>query len=249
MIITKLKLINFKSHKDTVCEFNKGISLILGPNGAGKSSIFEAIDYAFFGVGGDDLISHNSAFMAVSIDFISRSKKYRIEKERKKKTTNIRLYTFNYGKTSTISSGFQNTKEDIEKILGYDSTIFQNAIYIRQGEIAKLITDKPGDRKSLISKLLGTDSLEKSWSKMTEVISVFDKECAELQGQVKEILTIEETIGKFKQQIKEVLERIKKSAFKLSILEKELNKLKKQKTVWDEKREKFQLINQQLKDE
>ena len=47
MIFTRLELKNFKSHANTVLDFNQGISLIVGENGAGKSSLFEAISYAF----------------------------------------------------------------------------------------------------------------------------------------------------------------------------------------------------------
>ena len=39
---------NFKSHKNTLIEFDTGISLIIGGNGAGKSSILEAVSFALF---------------------------------------------------------------------------------------------------------------------------------------------------------------------------------------------------------
>ena len=48
MIIKKLILKNFKSHKNTTIEFNKGITIIVGENGVGKSSILEGITYALF---------------------------------------------------------------------------------------------------------------------------------------------------------------------------------------------------------
>ena len=48
MIFNKLKMHNFKSHKDTVIDFNKGINVIIGQNGAGKSSILEGISFALF---------------------------------------------------------------------------------------------------------------------------------------------------------------------------------------------------------
>ena len=40
MIFTKLKLVNFKSHENTIIDFEKGISVIVGENGAGKSTIW-----------------------------------------------------------------------------------------------------------------------------------------------------------------------------------------------------------------
>ena len=48
MILKKLILKNFKSHKNTIINFKKGITIIVGENGAGKSSILEGITYALF---------------------------------------------------------------------------------------------------------------------------------------------------------------------------------------------------------
>jgi len=48
MIINKIILKNFKSHKDSTINLDNGISLIIGSNGAGKSTILEAISYALF---------------------------------------------------------------------------------------------------------------------------------------------------------------------------------------------------------
>ena len=48
MIFKRLKLKNFKSYKDEIIKFDKGITVVVGENGAGKSSIFEAISFALF---------------------------------------------------------------------------------------------------------------------------------------------------------------------------------------------------------
>lgn len=44
MIITKLKLVYFRSHKSATFEFGDGTNLIVGENGAGKTNILEAIE-------------------------------------------------------------------------------------------------------------------------------------------------------------------------------------------------------------
>jgi len=50
---------------------------------------------------------------------------------------------------------------EIEKLLGLDKKVFMNAIYVKQGEIAKLMDAKPSERKKLISEILGIEELEK----------------------------------------------------------------------------------------
>lgn len=45
MILTSVGLLNFRSHKKTFINFNKGLNYIIGGNGTGKTSILESIYY------------------------------------------------------------------------------------------------------------------------------------------------------------------------------------------------------------
>ena len=87
MIFTKLKLINFKSHENTVIRFDDGISVIVGENGAGKSTILEAISFALFkqhtGKKIDDLVRNNASSMLVELEFNSNGRQYKIIREKK----------------------------------------------------------------------------------------------------------------------------------------------------------------------
>ena len=44
VIITSLKLVNFRKHKSANFEFEDGTNLVVGPNGTGKTNILEAIE-------------------------------------------------------------------------------------------------------------------------------------------------------------------------------------------------------------
>ena len=49
MILNKIKLENFISHKNTEIDLGYGINVVVGPNGAGKTSILlDAISFALF---------------------------------------------------------------------------------------------------------------------------------------------------------------------------------------------------------
>jgi len=48
MILNKISLENFISHKKTQLELDYGINVVIGPNGAGKTSILDAISFALF---------------------------------------------------------------------------------------------------------------------------------------------------------------------------------------------------------
>ena len=189
MIFTKLKLNNFKSHKNTTIKFEKGISVIVGENGAGKSTIFEAISFALFKQHTakriDDLVRNNANSMSVELEFISNAKEYRIVRE-KKSNLKSSIYT----KTSAdggfvhICSGDKEVNEEIRQILDIDSDLFLNAIYIRQGEIAELVDKTPAEKKLLIAKLLGIDSLERAWKNLLPFINDYEKKSSELKGKL-----------------------------------------------------------------
>src|SRR5512139_115176 len=48
MILNKIKLEDFVSHKKTELDLGLGINVVVGPNGAGKTSILDGISYALF---------------------------------------------------------------------------------------------------------------------------------------------------------------------------------------------------------
>ena len=189
MIFTKLKLNNFKSHQNTTIEFNTGISVIVGENGAGKSTILEAISFALFKQHTakkiDDLVRNNAKSMAVELEFTSYGKQYKIVRE-KKSNLKSSIYT----KTSVdggyvhICSGDKEVNEQIRQILDVDSDLFLNAIYIRQGEIAELVDKSPAEKKLLIAKLLGIDSLEKAWKNLLPFINEYENKLSELKGKL-----------------------------------------------------------------
>ena len=49
MILSSLRVENFKKYRSYSIEFRDGLTGIIGKNGSGKSTIFEAIVYALYG--------------------------------------------------------------------------------------------------------------------------------------------------------------------------------------------------------
>ena len=189
MIFTKLKLVNFKSHENTTINFEKGISVIVGENGAGKSTLLEAISFALFKKHTakkiDDLVRNNANSMSVELEFISGNRQYKIVRV-KKSMLKSSLYkkTSNEGGYVHVCTGDKEVANEIHQILDIDSDLFLNAIYIRQGEIAELVDKTPAEKKQLIAKLLGIDSLEKAWKNLLPVINDYENQLAELKGKL-----------------------------------------------------------------
>ena len=188
MIFKRLKLKNFKSYANEVIKFDKGITVIVGENGAGKSSIFEAMSFALYkqhtaGKIGD-LVRNNTDMMNVELDFVSRGKEYRIIREKTKSKMSSRLLTKTSSDSEFMSlcTGEKEVASQIQAILDMDANLFLNAIYVRQGEIAELVDKQPADKKRLIAKLLGLDSLEVAWKNLSPLISEYESKLSEIKG-------------------------------------------------------------------
>ena len=189
MIFTRLKLNNFKSHEHTVIPFDKGISVIVGENGAGKSTILEAISFALFkqhtGKKIDDLVRNNANSMSVELEFSSNNRDYKIIREKKSSLkSSLFKRTSSEGGYVHVCTGDKEVSSEIRQILDIDSDLFLNAIYIRQGEIAELVDKTPSEKKQLIGKLLGIDSLEKAWKNLLPFITDYESQLSELKGKL-----------------------------------------------------------------
>lgn len=178
MIFKKLTLENFKSHINTEIEFNKGTTIILGDNGSGKSSIFEGINFALYKKYNtkslNDLINTKADSMSVSLSFLAGNKEYKVIRTRTHKKSTAELFILQDDEYVNIVSGDKEVNNHIEALLEIDADLFLNAIYIKQGEIDSLVTQKASERKKNISKLLRLEKLEVSYKNMANVISNYE---------------------------------------------------------------------------
>ncbi|WP_407453213.1 AAA family ATPase [Methanobrevibacter sp.] len=212
MIFTKLRLNNFKSHENTVIRFEKGISVIVGENGAGKSTILEAISFALFkqhtGKKIEELVRNNADSMSVELEFISNGSQYKIVREKKSNLkSSIYKKTSSDGNYIHICTGDKEVANEIKQVLDIDSDLFLNAIYIRQGEIAELVDKSSADRKKLIAKLLGIDSLEKSWKNLLPLINDYENELSVLKGKLYNSDKLVEDLDKKRSELNSLKER------------------------------------------
>lgn len=178
MIFKKLTLENFKSHINTEIEFDKGTTIVLGDNGAGKSSIFEGINFALYKKYNtkslNDLINTKADNMTVTLSFLIGNREYKVKRTRNQKKSTADLFILTDNHYNNIVSGDREVSDYIEELLEIDADLFLNAIYIKQGEIDSLVTQKASDRKKNISKLLRLENLEISYKNIANVISNYE---------------------------------------------------------------------------
>jgi exonuclease SbcC len=204
MIIKNIKMENFRSHRNTSINFNKGITSIIGQNGSGKSSIFQAMNFALFAPRGnnfriENLMQQGSASFSVELEFEMMGNSYLVKRKRFQNKTDDKLYV--NGKLNAESASEINKK--MEEILEIDNSVFSNAIYIKQGEIANLIQMTPRDRKEVIGKLLGIEKYEKASEKMNIVKKSYEEMLFKLEGELIQEPEILENLEKLKNEVSE----------------------------------------------
>ena len=124
MILKKLILKNFKSHKNTTIEFNKGITIIVGENGVGKSSILEGITYALFKkstLNQNDLITldknnEQKSTMSVTLLFEENGNEYKVIRTNSLSSSNSKLYKGN----KPIAQGNSEVNKELNHIINMD---------------------------------------------------------------------------------------------------------------------------------
>jgi len=164
MLIKQVFLKNWKSHKETRVEFDKGTNVIVGIIGSGKSSILEAIVFALFGSSAnigklENLIKNKPIkenYAKVELVFNYNGKDYKVVREIELDRTSASLYVD--GKL--IESGSERVNEYIENELKIRMETFSRVIYCEQDNMDFLFRLPRNERVKKIDEMLLIDKLE-----------------------------------------------------------------------------------------
>lgn len=144
---------------------------IEGPTGAGKSSLLDAMILALYGsvprMGRQnlsELISHGRSTLSVAFDFEVRGTRWRVARTLNAKRGSQAILSElvagegDSGSTwieKTRSSGVQEVERAVKALLGIDVAAFQQAVILPQGKFQEFLHATPGDRRKILSELLG----------------------------------------------------------------------------------------------
>lgn len=173
MIIKKISLENYRSHKNTSIELSEGINLILGENGRGKSSILEAIGIVIFDINdrsgrktGKSFIRYGENSAKVEIDFIANDgREYSLKSifHSKKSTTSIL-------KDLSGNEEIKNKEElraKLNELCGIKkdyTDVYDNIIIAKQNEFINIFKDKPAERERIFNKIFNTELYSEMYS-------------------------------------------------------------------------------------
>ncbi len=139
---------------------------LIGQNGAGKSSLLDAITFALFGEARrrDDAIINNAADAAeVRLDFEYEDDVYRIQRTKPRGKSTLLEFFIQAGDSTwkpLTEATLRGTEERIQSTLHMDYETFINASFFLQGKADQFAQQRPGDRKRILSAILGLDIWE-----------------------------------------------------------------------------------------
>lgn len=145
-----------------------GIFGIFGDTGSGKSSILDCISFALYGDvtrsrSGkiSDIINYDKEKAYVNfefdIDYAGKRRRYRIERELKRKNAsqNLKVYEFDdtNGAYLCVADAVRQGNELLQKIIGLEQKDYEKCIALPQGEFAQFVKSARSDRLKLVSRL------------------------------------------------------------------------------------------------
>jgi exonuclease SbcC len=261
MNLKNLTLINFRKFKNTTIEFPDGVTGIIGLNGAGKSTIFEAIAWVLYGsvavrTPSDQIKRKNSSIIdpcRVEIEFVFEDENYRIIREIKGKTQTTNATTTINGKIA--ATGAENVNKFIQKKLGLDFKSFYTSIFAKQKELNALSSMNTSERRPLILRMLGIDSLDDIIKEIKidkknkeKIIEKLSNNLKDEHGKDKETIFKNE-IKELEKKIKEINQQIKKSKNIIINIKKIIIELEKKLKEYKREYEKLKSEKEKIQDE
>jgi DNA repair protein SbcC/Rad50 len=239
MILKNLTLKNFRKFKNATIDFPDGVTGVVGLNGAGKSTIFEAVAWVLYGpvaarTAADQIKTKDSSKTdpcRVELEFIFENDNYRVIREMKGKSLTIQATATMNGKVAATSA--ESVTRFIQKKLGMDFKSFFTSIFARQKELNALSSMNASERRPLILRMLGIDSLD-------DVIKELRSDIKNKEGLIKKLSEgildenkknkdemYKEQIMKYEQEKQKTNKEIKSLSEKTEKEKKELEQLKK----------------------
>jgi exonuclease SbcC len=239
MILKNLTLRNFRKFKNATVEFPDGVTGVVGLNGVGKSTIFEAIAWVLYGsvaarTSADEIKRIGtlpSDPCRVELEFVFEDANYRIVREMTGKSLITSATATVNGKIA--ATGAEIVTKYVQKKLGMDFKSFFTSIFAKQKELNALSTMIASERRPLILRMLGIDSLDDVLKEVKSdkrdkdsLIEKLSQDLIDDTGKDK-VDIYKEEIKNLDKQKKENETLVKRSKLKIDSFKKELAELEK----------------------
>lgn len=239
MKIEEVELFDFRSHTNSKVEFGDGINVILGRNGAGKTTILEAISVALYGskaakVRKEDLIRDGAARYRVSLKFRMNDKTFRIVR-----TSDGECYL----RGDATLDGDLRVTDWVQRLI--PQHVFQNAIYVRQGEIESIIVNDES-REKLIRKVTRIDDYEAAYKQLGSIIEQFRRESAQYKQLASQHDEVKRRLEEKRAELESSMEKLEELRKLRETLREELEELRARRSELEEVKERLSELKSEL---
>ncbi len=168
-MITKVFLVNWRSHLQSELEFCEGTNCLIGRMGSGKSSVLDAICFGLFGtfpqlqqkkIKLEDMIMKKpkqQRFAEIKVEFDSNGDACSVKRRIEKGKSAGAEFRKN-GKL--VETQPKKVSEEVERVLKVDYDLFTRAVYSEQNQLDMFLTIPKGQRMKKIDELLRLDRFE-----------------------------------------------------------------------------------------
>lgn len=171
MQLVHLEMRNVWCYAREEIEFDEGITVIAGPNGSGKSSLLESIFFALYGSKAGPAMGRSLAEVLrqgtkegyAKIEFIYGDHRFTAQMALRRQGDNVISEREGCKLTRDDGAewvGVENAAAKIRELLHMDRDDFTNCVYVRQGEIDRLIRAGEEERRQMIDRLLRLERLD-----------------------------------------------------------------------------------------
>jgi len=133
-------------------ELDKGFWVITGSNESGKSMVLELMRFGLFGSTALRGKADDYQKVDVDLDFTIRGETYNVKRTLKKAVL--------YWKGEPLATSTSVVNKTIVQLLGFGIKVFDIACSVNQGEVERLGSMKPTERRQLVDTVVGLDALD-----------------------------------------------------------------------------------------
>ena len=159
-----------------------GIACLSGENGAGKSALLDAITWVLWGrsragASADPLVAAGASEMDVRLEFLAQGDVYRVERRYRKRGLRggAGRTTFDFqiksGDTWRPLNGtnVSETGRKVEETIRLDYDTFINTAFLVQGKADLFVSQRPAQRKRILSEILNLSVYDRLAQKAREL--------------------------------------------------------------------------------
>ena len=178
-MLDSIEISNWKTHKSTKLEFQKGVNVLIGVMGAGKSSVMDAISFALFGtfpallskrVTQQNLLMNRPTVATeaeVKLGFQVGEDAYTVTRKIGGTGNSAKLEK----NGAYLQTQPTKVTEEIESVLKIDYDTFSRVVYAEQNSLDYFLELAKGERKRQIDHMLGLDTFVTAEENVTSLVN------------------------------------------------------------------------------